>query len=138
MLNKRPILLVEDDWVDAMTVRRALKEISVTNPLNVVYNGEQAITFLQENQNEKPFIILLDLNMPRLNGIEFLKELKQNDEFKRIPVIVLTTSTEEQDKVDSYDFGASGYIRKPLDYKKFVETLRTVLAYWSLNEFPLI
>ena len=138
MLNKRSILLVEDDWVDAMTVRRALKEISVTNPLNVVYNGEQAITYLQDDQNEKPFLILLDLNMPRLNGIEFLKELKQNDAFKRIPVLVLTTSIEEQDKVDSYNHGASGYIRKPLDYNIFVETLRTIYAYWCLNEFPLI
>ena len=136
MRSSKPILLVEDDQVDAMTVKRALKEIRVTNRLDIVGNGEEALSFLRNPENEKPGIILLDLNMPKMNGIEFLKIAKKDKTLKRIPVVVLTTSKEEQDKVDSFDFGVAGYMLKPVDYTKFVEVVRTIDLYWTLSELP--
>ena len=108
MRSTEPILLVEDDRVDAMTVKRALKELHVTNRLDIAENGEEALAFLRDPNNEKPGIILLDLNMPRMNGIEFLEVVKRDDRLRSIPVIVLTTSREEQDKVDSFNLGVAG------------------------------
>jgi len=134
--NNKPILLVEDDRVDALTVKRALKELKVTNRLDVVGNGEEALAFLRDEKNEKPGIILLDLNMPRMNGIEFLKIAKQDAGLKRIPVVVLTTSKEEEDKVDSFNLGVAGYMIKPVDYLQFVEVVRTIELYWTLSELP--
>jgi Response regulators consisting of a CheY-like receiver domain and a winged-helix DNA-binding domain len=134
MKNAKPILLVEDDRVDAMTVRRALKDIKVANRLDVVGNGEEALEFLRERKNEKPCIILLDLNMPKMNGIEFLKILKQDEFLRMIPVIVLTTSREEQDKMESFKFGVAGYMIKPVDYLQFVEVMKTINMYWTLSE----
>ncbi len=136
MRSSNPILLVEDDRVDAMTVKRALKEINVTNRLDITNNGEEALAFLRNLENEKPGIILLDLNMPKMNGIEFLKIAKHDDALKKIPVVVLTTSKEEQDKVDSFNLGVAGYMIKPVDYLQFVEVVRTIDLYWTLSELP--
>jgi CheY-like chemotaxis protein len=129
-----PILLVEDDEIDQMTVQRALKDIHVTNRLDITGNGEEAIAFLQDSKNQRPGIILLDLNMPRMNGIEFLSVIKKDAELKKIPVIVLTTSIEEEDKVKSFDLGVAGYMNKPVDYMQFVEVIRTIDLYWTLSE----
>ncbi len=136
MKNSKSILLVEDDVVDAMTVKRALNEIKVTNPLHIVGNGEEALNFLKNLKNDLPGIILLDLNMPKMNGIEFLRVMKTDNSIKRIPVIVLTTSKEEQDKIDSFNLGVAGYMIKPVDYLQFVETMRTIDMYWTLSELP--
>ena len=136
MRSSKPILLVEDDQVDAMTVKRALKEINVTNRLDVVNDGEEALAFLKNPEIENPAIILLDLNMPKMNGIEFLEIAKKDDTLKRIPVVVLTTSKEDQDKVDSFNFGVAGYMIKPVDYRKFVEVIKTINLYWTLSELP--
>lgn len=136
MRSSKPILLVEDDQVDAMMVKRALKDINVTNRLDIVNDGEAALTFLKNPENEKPGIILLDLNMPKINGIEFLKIAKKDDSLKRIPVVVLTTSKEDQDKVDSFNFGVAGYMIKPVDYQKFVAVVKTIDLYWTLSELP--
>lgn len=136
MRNKKPILLAEDDRVDVMTIERALKEIKVANRLDVVRNGEEALAFLRDAQNQKPCVILLDLNMPRMNGIEFLKIVKEDLGLRLIPVIVLTTSKEENDKVRSFNLGVAGYIIKPADYQKFVEVMRTIDLYWTLSELP--
>ena len=136
MRNFKPILLVEDDQVDAMTVKRALKEIKVTNRLDIVNDGEEALTFLKNPENEKPGIILLDLNMPKMNGIEFLKIAKKDESLKKIPVVVLTTSKDDQDKVDSFNLGVAGYMIKPVDYRKFVEVVKTIDMYWTLSELP--
>ena len=136
MRSSKPILLVEDDQVDAMTVKRALKELNITNKLDIVNNGEEALTFLRNPENEKSGIILLDLNMPKMNGIEFLQIAKKDDTLKRIPVVVLTTSKEDQDKVDSFNFGVVGYMIKPVDYRKFVEVVKTIDLYWTLSELP--
>jgi len=137
MLRKnKPILLVEDDKVDAMTVKRALKEIQVPNQLNITTNGEEALEYLQNSDNELPIIILLDLNMPKMNGIEFLKVMKQDPNIKRIPVVVLTTSQEEQDKIESYNLGVAGYVHKPVDYDHFVDAMRIINQYWNISELP--
>lgn len=132
----KPILLVEDDLVDVMTVKRALEEIHVTNPVLNRENGEEALKFLRAPDSERPCIILLDLNMPIMNGIEFLRVLKQDALLKRIPVVVLTTSEEQQDKVNSFDLGVAGYMAKPVDYGQFVEVMRTLNAYWTISEIP--
>ncbi|MBN9132457.1 MAG: two-component system response regulator [Nitrosomonadales bacterium SCN 54-20] len=135
-ITNRPILLVEDDQVDKMTVVRALKEIHVTNPLVHRENGEEAVHYLQDPANEKPCIILLDLNMPIMNGLEFLKMIKNNDKLKHIPTVVLTTSEEQQDKINSFDLGVAGYMAKPVDYRQFVEVMRSIDAYWTISEMP--
>ena len=133
---KKPILLVEDDSVDVMTVKRALKDIKVTNGLAHVTNGEEALEYLRGQDSKMPCIVLLDLNMPKMNGIEFLKIVKADEELKRIPVVVLTTSGEERDKIESFKLSVAGYIVKPTDYKKFVEAVRTLELYWTLSELP--
>jgi CheY-like chemotaxis protein len=136
MKSKRPILLLEDDRVDVMTIQRALKDLKVTNALHVVANGEEGLAFLKIRPTEQPCVILLDLNMPRMNGIEFLKFAKQDDRIKMIPVVVLTTSKEEKDKISSFQFGVAGYMIKPVDYKQFLEVIRAVDLYWTLSELP--
>lgn len=135
-VTNKPILLVEDDQVDTMTVIRALKDIHVTNPLVHLENGEEAIHYLRDAESEKPCIILLDLNMPIMNGIEFLQVVKHDDQLKRIPVVVLTTSEEQQDKVNSFNMGVAGYMAKPVDYRQFVEVMRSIDAYWTISEMP--
>ena len=136
MRNLRPIMLVEDDVVDAMAVNRALQDLEVPNELVCVNNGEEALNYLQDNGNEKPGIILLDLNMPRMNGIELLKAVKNNESLKRIPVIVLTTSSAEQDINESFAMSVAGYMVKPVDYKDFLDLIKTIDNYWTLNQLP--
>ena len=136
MRNCKPILLVEDDTIDAMTVRRAFRDLNVTNALAHALNGEEAIAYLQDSSNEHPCVILLDLNMPKMNGIEFLKVVKADPLLRRIPVVVLTTSNEERDIIDSFKLSVAGYIVKPVDYRKFVEAIQTIDLYWTLSELP--
>ena len=136
MKNCKPIMLVEDDDVDAMTVRRAFKDLNVTNKLVHSVNGEEALKYLHNPGNETPCVILLDLNMPKMNGTEFLGIVKSEEALKQIPVIVLTTSTEECDITESFKHSVGGYIVKPVDYKKFVEAIRTINMYWTLSELP--
>lgn len=136
-LKSKPILLIEDDSVDAMTVRRALKELNVTNPLQHVENGEEALSHLRDGQLERPCLILLDLNMPIMNGIEFLQVVKADPELRLLPIVALTTSDEQQDKVESFQLGVAGYMRKPVEYQQFVEIMRTIDAYWTISESPL-
>jgi len=135
-VSNRPILLVEDDHVDILTIRRALKEIQVTNPVVTKENGEEALAYLRDDANQQPCIILLDLNMPIMNGIEFLQEAKVDQRLKAIPVIVLTTSEEQQDKVNSFNLGVAGYMAKPVDYRRFVEMMRSIDLYWTISEMP--
>lgn len=135
VINK-PILLIEDDHVDVMTIRRALKEIEVGNALVTVENGEMALSYLRNPSSERPCIIFLDLNMPIMNGLEFLREAKTDPVLKAIPVIVLTTSDEQQDKVSSFNLGVAGYMAKPVDYRRFVEMMRSIDLYWTVSEMP--
>lgn len=135
MLQNKSILLVEDDRIDAMAVKRALRDLNITNPLIHRQDGEDALAYLRSAE-ELPAIILLDLNMPKMNGLEFLKVAKTENRFRCIPTVVLTTSKEDQDRVDSYDLGVAGYMIKPVDYQQFVEVIRTIHMYWTLSELP--
>lgn len=136
MTNNKPVLLVEDDQVDAMTVKRAIRQIKMKHPLVHAENGEEALEYLKNQNNEKPWIILLDLNMPRMNGLEFLQIAKKDDVLKSIPVVVLTTSKEQQDRIASFNFSVAGYMIKPVDYAQFVEMMRAIQMYWTLCQQP--
>jgi len=136
MRNTKPILLVEDDAVDIMTIKRSFEEIHVSNTIHVAGNGEEALALLNNPQNELPCVILLDLTMPKMGGIEFLKIVKSNEQLKQIPVIVLTTSRNTQDKMSSFELNAAGYIVKPADYQHFVEAIKIINQYWTLSEIP--
>ena len=136
------ILLVEDDELDVMNVRRAFKKNNILNPLYVVGNGLEALDMLRgKGEVSADFpgerrIILLDLNMPRMSGIEFLHELRKDPALRPIPVIVLTTSDEERDKVEAYELNVAGYILKPVTLGSFVETMALLNKYWMLSELP--
>ncbi|RMG40146.1 MAG: response regulator [Planctomycetota bacterium] len=137
------ILLVEDDKVDVMNVQRAFRQRRLRNALYVVGNGAEALDFLHHRgrfadpkTSPRPGIILLDLNMPVMNGIEFLHAVKSDEQLRLIPVIVLTTSADEHDRVESYGLGVAGYIVKPMEFPKFVEALATIDMYWELCELP--
>lgn len=130
------ILLVEDDIVDVMTTQRAFKELGILEALHVVGNGEEGLEFLNDPENPTPNLILLDINMPRMNGLEFLKEAKSSDPTRRIPVVILTTSKEDQDRLDSFNLGVAGYIVKPVNYQKYLSVIEKVTAYWNASESP--
>jgi len=136
MRSSKPILLVEDDSVDAMTVRRVFKDLKVANRLVHTVDGQQALEYLQDGGNEKPCLVLLDLNMPKMNGIEFLKIAKSDKMLRAIPVIVMTTSKEGYDIAESFKLSVAGYMVKPIDYKRFVEVIRTIKLYWTSSELP--
>jgi len=135
MRSKKPILLLEDDSIDVMTMKRAVRDINITNEILVASNGEEGLNLLEEGAH--PCIIFLDINMPRMNGIEFLKVLKSDERFKHIPVIMMTTSREDEDKLESFRLGVAGYMIKPMDYVKFVEVMKAIKFYWTLSEMPI-
>lgn len=137
MQDSEPILLVEDDIVDAMTVKRALKELKVENPLVHVSNGEQALEYLKDTCKPRPCLVLLDINMPRMNGIELLRAMKADGQLRLIPVVMLTTSTNDRDIVNSFHLSVAGYMIKPVDYRQFVETIHTIQIYWKLSLRPV-
>lgn len=134
MNQQKSILLIEDDQVDVLTVKRALKKLDVPNPLNVCSNGEEGWKWLNDNKNNLPGIILLDLNMPRMGGIEFLELAKGNEDFKIVPIIVLTTSQDDQDRLNSFKQSVAGYMVKPVSYSKFVDMLKNIKIYWENSE----
>ena len=134
------LLLVDDDEVDVMNVQRAFKKNNITNPLYIAANGLEALMLLRDKSELAiPFqrrLILLDLNMPKMGGIEFLRELRADEALKHIPVIVLTTSNEDGDKVEAYNLNVAGYILKPVTFARFVEAMATLNKYWTLSEIP--
>ena len=140
--KKIHILLVEDDEVDVMNVQRAFKKNNIVNPLYMAANGLEALDILRGKGKIEPVmpqarrLILLDLNMPRMNGIEFLRELRLDKSLRSIPVIVLTTSNEDRDKVEAYNLNVAGYILKPVTFSNFVEVMATLNRYWMLSEIP--
>lgn len=131
------ILLVEDDEVDVMNVKRAFQKGHVSNPLYVAGNGVEALEMLRGGTIPGDRrLILLDLNMPKMNGIEFLTELRADPDLHPTPVVVLTTSNDERDKVDAYNLNVAGYLLKPVTFGNFVETMTTLNKYWTLVEMP--
>lgn len=119
-MEAKSILLVEDDELDVISVERSLKKIDLDIKLHTAYNGIEAMSLLESlektNQGKLPDVILLDLNMPKMNGIEFLREIKKSDRYKNIKVFVMTTSNEEKDRKTTEELGVSGYILKPLNF----------------------
>jgi CheY-like chemotaxis protein len=136
MRNLKPILLVEDDTVDAMTIKRAMKDLDVINYIVHVVNGEEALKYLQDSHNVKPCLILLDLNMPKMNGNEFLRIIKDDIRLKGIPVVVLTTSRADQDKLECFNRSVAGYIVKPGNYEDFLWAMKVLNLYWTVSELP--
>ena len=139
MLEKKilHILLVEDDEVDVMNVRRSFDKNKITNPLYVAFNGIQALEMLRTGEvPNKRRLVLLDLNMPRMNGIELLRELRKDSELRAIPVVVLTTSDAEKDKIEAFDLNVAGYLVKPVTFPGFAELMATLNKYWTLVDMP--
>lgn len=134
--NKPSILLVDDDNIDAMAVERALKKMQIPNPLLRAKDGIDAFEILNSNDIETPFLILLDLNMPRMNGLEFLEKLRKEGPWPNTVVFVLTTSRADEDKVAAYQRNISGYILKERLHNGFEELVKLLDTYWRLVEFP--
>jgi CheY-like chemotaxis protein len=131
------ILLVEDDEVDVMTVKRAFDRGHIANPLFVAGDGIEALEKLRSGEiPAQRRLVLLDLNMPRMNGIEFLKEVRKDPELCATPVVVLTTSDMDRDKFAAYDLNIAGYLVKPVTFDRFCELVVTLNKYWTLVELP--
>jgi CheY-like chemotaxis protein len=133
MTKLKPILLVEDDIVDASTVKQALQDLRVKNPVVHKADGEEAIDYLREQVNQTPALILLDLNMPKISGVEFLQIIKADVRLQHVPVVVLTVSRYEQDKFDTFNLGVAGYVIKAVDYDEFLRAMDIIIRYWSWN-----
>ncbi|NEP56718.1 MAG: response regulator [Symploca sp. SIO2G7] len=142
MENKETsLLLVDDDEVSIIAVKKALEQNHITNPLYIATNGLEALEMLRGNTMSKLIpgerkLVLLDLNMPKMGGIEFLREVRADPNLRGIPVIVLTTSNEDLDIVEAYKLNVAGYIIKPVKFEKFVEAIGTLNKYWMLSEMP--
>jgi CheY-like chemotaxis protein len=138
--KKINILLIEDDEVDVMNVQRAFKKNSITNPLFCASNGLEALEMLRSKDGQLPVIpagrrlILLDLNMPKMGGIEFLQELRADLALNTIPVVVLTTSNQDCDRMEAYRLNVAGYILKPVTFGNFVEMMDVLNRYWTFSE----
>lgn len=139
--KKINILHIEDDSVDKMVLERVLRKMDIIGSIHHAENGEDALEKLlgqigQEKLSPFPQIILLDINMPKMNGIEFLKELRSNDSLKHLSVYMVTTSNDDSDVKAAYDYNVSGYIIKPVDISNFEGTFKLITDFWKLCEFP--
>lgn len=135
--DKLNILLVEDDQVDVMNIRRAFEKNRITNPLWVARDGVEALEMLEGGKVPiHHLLVLLDLNMPRMSGIELLREIRERESLRHLPVVVLTTSDDERDRIDAYNLNVAGYILKPVTFFNFVEAMATLNKYWTLVELP--
>jgi len=139
----RAILYVEDNPLDIDLTLEAFKENKIANPIVVVHDGIEALEYLrregpfQDRKTKNPSMILLDLKMPRMNGLEFLTIVKKNAKFRRIPIIMLTSSREEQDLVKGYDLGINAYIVKPVNFNSLIEIVKQMVDFWLIiNELP--
>jgi CheY-like chemotaxis protein len=131
------LVLIEDDDIDVMNVRRALERAHVTNPLFVAHNGLEGLELLRSDKVPGDRrLVLLDLNMPKMNGIEFLRELRKDPALRPTPVVVLTTSDDDRDKVQAYDLNVAGYLLKPVTFINFVDVMAALNKYWALVELP--
>ena len=136
-MTEKCILLVEDNPDHAALTKRALLKNKIANPVDWVEDGQQALNRLFDAAQELPMLILLDLKLPKVDGLEVLKRLRANERTRRIPVVILTSSDEERDRAAGYDLGCNSYIRKPVDFDQFAEAVRELGLYWLvLNEPP--
>ena len=144
MAKKKMILLVEDNPDDEALTLRAFAKNKITNEIVVVRDGAEALdwvfaegAYADRDGNELPEVVLLDLKLPKVDGLEVLRKIRENDHTKLMPVIILTTSEEESDRLAGYSLGANSYIRKPVDFSQFIEAVRQLGLYWLvLNESP--
>jgi len=134
-VNKKrlKVLLIEDDQIEVIKLKRAMSKLALDHEIIEAINGEEALEVLKGDEVH-PDILLLDLNMPKINGIEFLKILKNDADFRYLPVIILTTSNNRKDVLECYRIGVAGYILKPLKYEEYIDKIGKALAYWSINE----
>ena len=133
MKRELKILLIEDDTIELMKLNRAMLSLNMSHNVKEANNGEEALELLSK-EDYCPDIILLDLNMPKINGIEFLIIIKNNTSLKFIPTIILTTSSNKKDLQECYNIGIAGYILKPLKYEDYIAKINLLLSYWSDNE----
>lgn len=141
-MHEAPILLVEDNPDDEALTLRAFKRSGIVNDIEVVRDGQEALDYLfgnDEPANATPAMILLDLKLPKVDGLEVLKRVKAHDATRLVPVVILTSSREEGDLIDTYGHGANSYVRKPVDFNQFAESVRQLGLYWLVvNEPPPI
>ena len=137
------VLMAEDDEHDVMATRRAWKANKMANPLYIVNNGEECLDYLYQRaaygdpaSAPPPGILLLDINMPKMDGLETLRAIRESAKFRHLPVIMLTTSQAEEDRLKSYTLGANAYIVKPIGFDNFSEAIRTINLFWKLVELP--
>lgn len=137
------IFLIEDNEQDEILTIKALQKNNILNEIKIARDGEEAINILFNEkfanfEHELPQLILLDLKLPKINGLEVLKKIKSNTRTKLIPIVILTTSTEDSDLLNGYEFGANSYVRKPVNYHEFTDAVKSLGTYWlNLNERPL-
>ncbi len=135
------LMLVDDDEIDIKDLQRTFKKNKINNPLHVATNGVEALNKLLGQNGEKklkptPQIIILDINMPKMNGIEFMQNIRTNKKLKSLLIFILTTSNNEKDKIDAYNLNVAGYIVKPFQISDFMEIISSLHHYWNLLEFP--
>lgn len=143
-MNAKSILLVEDNQQDELLALRSLRKVNLANQVDVVRDGQQALDYLFHEGEfagrggpDLPTVVLLDLNLPRVNGLDVLKTLRADPRTRLIPVVILTSSDEERDRLGSYQGGANSFVRKPLDFAEFAETVARLGVYWlATNEPP--
>jgi CheY-like chemotaxis protein len=130
------ILLVDDDEVDVLTIKRAFQRNRLTNPIHVAHNGLEALERLRDGPLGPRLLVLLDINMPKMNGIEFLRAIRADPALQATSVVVLTTSNEERDRVDAFKLNVAGYLLKPVSFGNFIDLMATLNKYWTLVEMP--
>lgn len=137
------VLMAEDDEHDILATRRAWKNHHINNPLHIVNDGEECLDFLHRRGKysepgvaPRPGILLLDIRMPKMDGLTVLKHIREDKQLRRLPVIILTTSRAEEDRLRSYDLGANAYIVKPVGFKNFSDAVRTINLFWQLVDLP--
>ena len=135
-MNLRPILLVEDNAQDELLTLRALRKANLQNEVVVARDGQQALDYLLDPAKELPGVVLLDLGLPRIGGLDVLARLRADERTRFVPVAILTSSDEETDRVRSYQGGANSFVRKPLDFGEFAETVARMGVYWLATNIP--
>ncbi|MGH8762708.1 MAG: response regulator [Nitrosospira sp.] len=138
MSNILPILLIEDNPMDVDLTRRAFVRHNLANPIEVLWDGQEALDFIAGWKAEEPIpvVILLDLKLPKVGGLEVLRAIRAHSDFGTIPVVILTSSTEDQDIHEAYLVGANSYIVKPVDFDKFIDVARQIELYWTVLNTP--
>lgn len=132
-MNPLKVLMIDDDMIEIIKLNRVISSFDLKHQIITANDGESALKIL-EQKNRIPNIILLDLSMPKINGIEFLSILKEKESLSHLPVIILTTSSNNKDLLQCYKLGIAGYVIKPLKYNDYVSKIKKVLDYWSVNE----